>query len=140
MLPEAGGAGWCAAAGREAVLPSAPTLLRSVWLYVVYMLRSTDEVEEEDVMPTTVEGQEIAVYRIEGDFFATADVCTHGYASLSEGVVVDDVIECPLHQGRFCIRTGKALSAPVSEAITTYETKLEDGRIFVRLTPAEGIS
>tara|TARA_B100000586_G_scaffold197622_1_gene146106 strand:+ start:243 stop:575 length:333 start_codon:yes stop_codon:yes gene_type:complete len=99
-----------------------------------------DEVEEEDVMPTTVEGLEIAVYRIDGDFFATSDVCTHGYASLSEGIVVDDVIECPLHQGRFCIRTGKALSAPVSEAIATYETKLKDGRIFVRLAPAEETS
>ena len=88
-------------------------------------------------MPAMVFGLEIAVYRINGDFFATSDVCTHGYASLSEGVVVGDVIECPLHQGRFCIRTGKALSAPVSEAITTYETKVEEGRVFVRLALAE---
>jgi len=99
-----------------------------------------DEIEEEDVIPTMVEGLEIAVFRIDGDFFATSNVCTHGYASLSEGIVVDDVIECPLHQGRFCIRTGKALSAPVSEAIATYETKLKDGRIFVRLAPAEETS
>ena len=52
---------------------------------------------------------------------------------LADGLVMDDVIECPLHQGRFDIRTGKALSAPVCVDLKTYETKVENDRVFVRL-------
>ena len=96
-----------------------------------------DEVEEEDVMPAKIDGQEIAIYNVDGEFFATSDTCTHGNASLSEGIVVDDVIECPLHQGRFCVRTGRALSPPVSRPITSYPTKVEDGKVYVQVMGAE---
>jgi len=98
------------------------------WTFAI----DANEVEEEDVMPVEIDGKEIAIYRAKGAFYATDDLCTHGDASLSEGVVVGEVIECPLHQGRFCIKTGRALSAPVTAAIKTYETKLEDGKVFVR--------
>ena len=53
------------------------------------------------------------------------------------GIVVDDVIECPLHQGRFCVRTGRALSPPVSSPITSYPTKVEDGMVYVQVMGAE---
>ena len=46
----------------------------------------------------------------------TSDVCTHGGASLSEGFVVGDEIECPWHSGRFCIRDGKATALPGDRA------------------------
>ena len=97
--------------------------MESDWIFAI----SADEVEEEDVMPAEIDGMEIAVYQAKGKFYATHDKCTHGDAFLSEGVVVGEVIECPLHQGRFCIKTGKALSAPVSKPIQTFETKLENG-------------
>jgi nitrite reductase/ring-hydroxylating ferredoxin subunit len=51
-------------------------------------------------------------------------------------VVVGEVIECPLHQGRFCIKTGKALSAPVSSPIEVFETKVDDGKIYIRMVTA----
>tara|TARA_B100001094_G_C17396697_1_gene423802 strand:- start:158 stop:478 length:321 start_codon:yes stop_codon:yes gene_type:complete len=99
------------------------------WVFAI----SAEEVEEEDVMPAEINGIDIAIYQAKGTFYATHDKCTHGDAFLSEGVVVGEVIECPLHQGRFCIKTGKALSAPVSKAIQTFETKVENGSIFVRI-------
>lgn len=93
-----------------------------------------DEVEEEDVMPAVICDQRIAVYRISGRIYATEDRCTHGGAALSEGVVVGDVIECPLHQGRFCIRTGQPRGGPVRQALRTFPTKVENGRISIRIT------
>ena len=99
------------------------------WHYAI----DADDVEEEDVMPAVVEGREIAIYRVEGAFYASVDHCTHGDAALSEGIVIDDVIECPLHQGRFCVRDGRALSPPVSEPIETFPTKVEDGKVYVQL-------
>ena len=103
--------------------------MESDWIFAI----SADEVEEEDVMPAEIDGMEIAVYQAKGKFYATHDKCTHGDAFLSESVVVGEVIECPLHQGRFCIKTGKALSAPVSKPIQTFETKLENGNVFIRI-------
>ena len=59
------------------------------WHYAI----DADDVEEEDVMPAVVEGREIAIYRVEGAFYASVDRCTHGDAALSEGIVIDDVID-----------------------------------------------
>jgi 3-phenylpropionate/trans-cinnamate dioxygenase ferredoxin subunit len=80
------------------------------------------------------------VYRAEGQFYATQDLCTHEHAYLSDGVVVDCVVECPFHQGRFDIRTGKALGAPVIEPLETYPIKIVDGRIYVQVTEQQARS
>lgn len=92
-----------------------------------------DDVDEEDVIGVKADGISVAVYRIDGDFFATSDVCTHQQAWLSEGFVIGDVIECPMHQGRFRIQTGEPLGAPVSTALKTFPVKREGGRLLVRL-------
>ena len=60
-------------------------------------------------------------------------ICTHEEAHLADGLVIDDVIECPLHQGRFHIPSGKAKSPPVCVDLKTYPVKLEDGEIFIQL-------
>ena len=88
-------------------------------------------VAEQEVAGCTVEGRAVALYHVDGAFFATADLCTHGQARLSEGYLEDGLIECPLHQGMFDVRTGKATSAPCSIAVQTYEVKVEDGHIHV---------
>lgn len=94
------------------------------------------EIEEDDVVGVTVgeHGEhEVAIYRIGGKCYATADRCTHQAAKLSDGLVIDDFIECPLHQGRFHVPTGKARSAPVSVCLQTYPTKLEGGVVYVQI-------
>ncbi|KAA3622051.1 MAG: non-heme iron oxygenase ferredoxin subunit [Proteobacteria bacterium] len=99
------------------------------WRYVA----NTDDIDEEDVIRVEVDGRVLAVYRLEDGFYATDGTCTHADACLSDGFVMDGFIECPLHQGRFEIRTGKAKSPPATEDLRTYELKIEDARILVRL-------
>jgi 3-phenylpropionate/trans-cinnamate dioxygenase ferredoxin subunit len=60
-------------------------------------------------------------------------VCTHQYALLSEGYVEDGCIECPLHQGRFDLKTGAALGAPVTEPVRVYRVRAEDGKYYVEI-------
>jgi naphthalene 1,2-dioxygenase ferredoxin component len=78
-----------------------------------------------------VQGREIALYRIGDELFATDNVCTHGHARLCEGFVEGHEIECPLHQGRFDVRTGQPTCAPAVVPIQTYAVQLEAGRIRV---------
>ena len=93
-------------------------------------------IEEEDLVGVTVEGREIAVYNLKGKFFATDNICTHERACLSEGFVIDDVIECPLHQGRFHIPTGEPKGAPVHIKLRTYPVKVEEGIVYVDIPPS----
>ena len=62
----------------------------------------------------------LAVFNLAGSFYVTDDTCTHGLASLADGYVEGDQIECPWHSGRFCIRTGEPTSFPAVTAIRTY--------------------
>jgi naphthalene 1,2-dioxygenase ferredoxin component len=71
------------------------------------------DVANDEVVGCRVGEREIAIYRIEGALYATSNVCTHALAMLSDGIVENCTIECPLHNGRFDIKTGKALTSPV---------------------------
>jgi nitrite reductase/ring-hydroxylating ferredoxin subunit len=75
----------------------------------------------------------LAVYNVGGTFYATDDECTHGAASLSDGVLEDDIIECTMHFGAFNVRTGEAVQAPCSIALRTYKVIVQDGKILVDL-------
>lgn len=92
-----------------------------------------DDIDEEDVARFDYDGRTFCIYNTDKGFFATDGHCTHEEQHLSEGLVVDNVIECPLHQGRFHIPTGKALSPPVCIDLKTYPVKIEDGIVFVQI-------
>lgn len=79
-----------------------------------------------------VDGIAMALYRRGDEIYATSDRCTHGAARLSEGWLDGYEIECPLHQGRFDIRTGQCMAAPVTIDIRVFETRIQNGRIEVR--------
>lgn len=91
------------------------------------------DIPEDDVIAVMVEGREIALYDSEGEVYATDNICTHGQARLSDGFLEDGAIECPLHQGQFCVKTGKALTAPLTEDIASYPVRIEDDQVFVEL-------
>jgi nitrite reductase/ring-hydroxylating ferredoxin subunit len=61
-----------------------------------------------------------AIYKIDDTYYAVDDVCTHEFAYLSEGYYEDGIIECPLHQARFDVRTGATLGPPASACLQTY--------------------
>jgi naphthalene 1,2-dioxygenase system ferredoxin subunit len=94
---------------------------------------SVDDLPVDDVVGVEVEGRDIALYSVEGEVFATDNLCTHGNARLCEGFLEGHEIECPLHQGRFDVRNGKPTCAPVTESIRSYPVRIEAGRIFVSL-------
>ena len=79
-----------------------------------------DEIDEEDLIRWDHDGRTFALYNTKKGFFATEGLCTHEDQHLEDGLVIDLVIECPLHQGRFDIATGKALAAPVCVDLKTY--------------------
>lgn len=91
------------------------------------------DLADREVIGREAGGRKLALYRIEDTYCATADLCTHGQARLSEGEVGEGYIECPLHFGLFEIRTGKAAGAPVSRDLATYPVRVEGGRIEVDL-------
>lgn len=95
------------------------------------------EFEDEDIAQVKIGSLAIAVYCAEGKIYATQDLCTHEHAYLSDGVVIDCVVECPFHQGRFDVRTGAALSAPVIVPLKTYPVKIVDGKIYVNVSLAQ---
>lgn len=92
-----------------------------------------DAVPEGDVVGVKVAGKDIALYEVEGEIFATDNLCTHGAARLSDGFLEGREIECPLHQGRFDVCSGKAMCAPLTEDIRTYPVKIENMRVMLRL-------
>lgn len=96
---------------------------------------SAQELSNDEAKTVTVAGHGIALYRIDDAFFATDGMCTHATALLSEGYVEDGCVECPLHQGRFDIRTGKAMCAPVTVDLRTHPVKREGDDIYV-LSPS----
>ena len=75
----------------------------------------------------------LAVYNLDGAFYATDDACTHGPGSLSEGFVDGDTIECNFHQGVFNIRTGECVRPPCMIPVRTYRTVVEHGLVYVEV-------
>jgi nitrite reductase/ring-hydroxylating ferredoxin subunit len=75
----------------------------------------------------------LAVFNVDGEFFVTDDLCTHGPGSLSEGYIEDDVVECNFHNGQFNIKTGEVVSPPCMVPIKTYRTMVENDRVLIEV-------
>jgi len=95
---------------------------------------SADDIEQEDVIRFDHGDRSFAVYRSPDDeYFATDGWCTHERAHLADGLVIDTIIECPKHNGRFDYTTGAAKGAPVCVDLRTYPVKLEGGKVMIDL-------
>ena len=88
---------------------------------------------EGNMLALAAPGKRLIVYKTRGGYFATDRRCTHQAADLMRGYFDEDIIECPIHQGRFNVCTGAALSAPASAPLKTYPVKTEDGKVFVEV-------
>ncbi len=94
----------------------------------------SEDIEPDDVIRFDHGDRTFAVYRTaDGKFFATDGLCTHGKVHLADGFVMDNLIECPKHNGRFDFMTGKAKGAPVCVDLQTYPTKIENGAVLIQL-------
>ena len=93
-----------------------------------------DAIEQEDVIRFDHAGRTFAIYRSpEDEYFATDGLCTHEKIHLADGLVIDDIIECPKHNGKFNYKTGEARGAPVCVNLRTYPVKVEAGRVMVSI-------
>ena len=86
-----------------------------------------------------MDGIEIVVVNLDGQFYAVEDVCTHDGGPLGEGKLDGCELICPRHGARFDVRTGAATRMPAIEPVPTYEVRVEDGDVLVEviLTYAE---
>ncbi len=98
-------------------------------------IATPEQLQDDEALGVAVGEHRIALFRYEGEFYATDNVCTHAFALLSDGFLEEGCIECPLHQARFDIRTGKALCAPATKDLATYPVKVDDGQVWVALQP-----
>ena len=80
-----------------------------------------------------VDGEPVALFNVDGQFFAIHDTCTHAQASLSEGSVEGGVVTCPWHGAQFDLKTGKNLTMPAPMPVQTYQLKIEGDVIKIVL-------
>jgi 3-phenylpropionate/trans-cinnamate dioxygenase ferredoxin subunit len=85
-----------------------------------------------DYAQTEVDGVIVAVFNIDGNYYAIEDTCTHDGGGLTGGAVEDCQVICPRHGARFCLRTGAALTPPAYEPVRTYVTRINNGVIEVQ--------
>jgi len=85
-----------------------------------------------EVRVVDADGTAIAVFNVDGQYYAIEDVCTHDGGELASGLLEGDQIVCPRHGARFCVRTGEALTAPAYEPTATFPVRIENGIVQVR--------
>jgi nitrite reductase/ring-hydroxylating ferredoxin subunit len=97
-----------------------------------------DQLKEGEPLGLEIAGVQLALYRVGAEVYATGNICTHAEALLSDGFLEGCEIECPLHGGRFDIRSGEALTSPVEIDIPTYPVRVTDGKVEVCLPASSG--
>lgn len=90
-----------------------------------------DFLEPGELMYVEVDNEPVCLINLDGTLYALNDTCTHEDASLSDGEIVGDEIECPLHGGAFDIRTGEPRAFPVAVATEKYAVRIVDGNVQV---------
>jgi 3-phenylpropionate/trans-cinnamate dioxygenase ferredoxin component len=100
----------------------------SDWINVVEPLALADG----DHIVVDVDGTEVAVFKIDGQFYAIEDVCTHDGAEIASGELEGNEIICPRHGARFCVKTGAVKSPPAYENIACFPVRIENGKVQVK--------
>jgi 3-phenylpropionate/trans-cinnamate dioxygenase ferredoxin subunit len=91
----------------------------------------TDEIPLNEARRFELNGIPIAVFHLPAGFFAIGDTCSHEEASLSEGFVEDDMVECPRHGAQFDIETGQNRSLPATKPVPAYRVVVEGDEVYV---------
>lgn len=95
---------------------------------------AAEDIEEEDVIRFDHRDQTFALYRSADDkYYCTDGLCTHEGVHLADGLVMDHIIECPRHSGKFDYRTGEAVRVPACVNLGTYPVKIEGGRVLIEI-------
>ena len=93
---------------------------------------ATKDIPPGDRILVELDGIRIAVFNLDGEYFAIEDVCTHDGGPLVEGEILEGgQVQCPRHGARFDIRTGEALSMPAFEPTPSYQVQVDGEDIYV---------
>ena len=95
------------------------------------MVATTDELAPGEALAVSIDGEGVAIFNVEGEYYAIANRCTHVGGSLGKGRLDDGVVTCPLHGAEFDVRTGAVCSPPADEPVSTYEVEVTDGEVRV---------
>ena len=98
-------------------------------------LCSVDEVAEGEAIRVEKDGLELAVFNLNGQYYVTDDLCTHGPGLLHEGYIDGDIVECNFHNGQFNIRTGEVVLPPCMIPQRVYPVMIEDGKVVIDVEP-----
>tara|TARA_A100001037_G_scaffold185176_1_gene165907 strand:- start:1837 stop:2172 length:336 start_codon:yes stop_codon:yes gene_type:complete len=96
-----------------------------------HAVATTSEISEDEPKAVSIGRLDVGIYKLDGEFYAIDDICTHAYAMMTDGYIEDGQIECPLHGACFDIKTGKALTAPATIDLRPYPIKVEGDQISV---------
>ncbi|MBI4124611.1 MAG: non-heme iron oxygenase ferredoxin subunit [Deltaproteobacteria bacterium] len=91
------------------------------------------EIKPGEAKQVEVDGEPVAIFNVDGQFYAIHDTCTHSGASLAEGTVEDGAVTCPWHGAQFDLKTGKNLSMPAPAPVESYQLKIEGDVIKIVL-------
>ena len=91
-----------------------------------------DSFSASPVQTVEINGNVVAVFKVDNEFFAIQNRCSHAEASLSEGEVYDCKVECPLHGAEFDLKTGEALTLPATKPVATYTTEVNENSVLVK--------
>lgn len=94
---------------------------------------TTDEIEPGGAKGIEIEGRSIAIFNVDGTFYAISDECTHVGGTLSQGTVDGDEVTCPWHGARFKISTGEVLTPPAGNDVEKYNVKVEGDTIQIEI-------
>jgi len=93
---------------------------------------AANEVADSKNIVVDVDGTDVAIFKLDGQFYAIEDVCSHDGAEIASGELEGDEIVCPRHGARFCVKTGAVKCAPAYEDIDTFPVQIENGRLQIR--------
>jgi 3-phenylpropionate/trans-cinnamate dioxygenase ferredoxin subunit len=79
-----------------------------------------------------LDGARVAVFNLDGMYYAIEDVCTHDGGILTGGTLEGEEIICPRHGARFSVKTGAVLAPPAYEDVATFPVRVEEGTVQIR--------
>ena len=96
-----------------------------------FQVISAEDVQENECLALEIDHLPVVLFRLNGEFFATGDVCSHDNGAISDGHLEGYEVVCPRHGVRFDIRDGKVKRLPAAKDIPHYPTKVENGFVFI---------
>jgi nitrite reductase/ring-hydroxylating ferredoxin subunit len=102
-------------------------ILVAEWVTVA----KTEDLPEDQMVGVTVEGTEVLVANVAGEYKAIGAICTHEGGPLPEGELYEGIVTCPYHAGEFDLRTGEAVTPPPTENEPVYDVRVEGDEIQV---------